>query len=115
MRRGAPEASALPGACAPSAPGNARPRRHPRQPLTTVVPSRDRWRAALTRRRHRFPHPDTSRSRRVTSNVGQSYPYTSETEADRAAKIASLTASREGLADTLKTETTPVDDHDRWW
>jgi hypothetical protein len=51
----------------------------------------------------------------VTSNVGQSYPYTSETEAERAARVASLVASREGLADTLKAETTPLDHNDRWW
>jgi len=51
----------------------------------------------------------------VTSNVGQSYPYTSETEADRAARVQSLIGSRDGLADTLKAETAPVDAHDRWW
>ena len=37
----------------------------------------------------------------MTSNVGQNYPYTSETEADRAAAIARLVAEREGLAATL--------------
>jgi hypothetical protein len=51
----------------------------------------------------------------VTSNVGQNYPYTSETEDRRAAAIAALVAAREGLADTLKSETTPVDDNERWW
>jgi hypothetical protein len=51
----------------------------------------------------------------VTSNVGQNYPYTSETEAERASKIGSLEASREGLADTLKAETTPLDQNERWW
>ena len=45
----------------------------------------------------------------MTSNVGQNYPYTSETEADRAARVASLVAEREGLADKLKAETTPLD------
>ena len=34
----------------------------------------------------------------MTSNVGQNYPYTSETEAERAAVIASLVAARDGLA-----------------
>ena len=34
----------------------------------------------------------------VTSNVGQNYPYTSETEAERAAVVARLVAEREGLA-----------------
>ena len=51
----------------------------------------------------------------MTSNVGQNYPYTSETEADRASALSALVANREGLADTLKAETTPVDDNERWW
>ena len=51
----------------------------------------------------------------MTSNVGQNYPYTSETEADRAAALSALVADREGLSDTLKAETTPVDDNERWW
>jgi hypothetical protein len=55
----------------------------------------------------------------VTSNVGQNYPYTSETEADRAASIAALVGTRDGLSDKLQAETTPVDpgqmDNDRWW
>jgi hypothetical protein len=51
----------------------------------------------------------------VTSNVGQSYPYSSETEAERAARIAALVEGREGLADKLKTDTTPLDENDRWW
>ncbi len=51
----------------------------------------------------------------MTSNVGQNYPYTSETEAERAARIGSLVADREGLGDKLKAETTPLDEHDRWW
>ena len=37
----------------------------------------------------------------MTSNVGQNYPYTSETEADRAARIAKLVAERDGLQATL--------------
>ncbi len=51
----------------------------------------------------------------MTSNVGQNYPYTSETEADRAAALSALVANREGLSDTLKAETTPVDSNERWW
>jgi hypothetical protein len=55
----------------------------------------------------------------VTSNVGQNYPYTSETEPERAAAISALAGSREGLTDTLKAETTPIDtaqlENDRWW
>jgi hypothetical protein len=51
----------------------------------------------------------------VTSNVGQSYPYTSESEVDRAAHIATLLRGREGLAATLAAETSPLDANDRWW
>jgi hypothetical protein len=51
----------------------------------------------------------------VTSNVGQNYPYASETEADRAARIASLVQARDGLGDTISQQTTPLDDNDRWW
>jgi hypothetical protein len=51
----------------------------------------------------------------VTSNVGQSYPYTSEPEAKRAEAIASLVAARTDLAEKLKTEATPLDGQDRWW
>jgi hypothetical protein len=51
----------------------------------------------------------------VTSNVGQNYPYTSETESDRASSIAALTASRDGLADKISAETTPLDGNERWW
>jgi hypothetical protein len=51
----------------------------------------------------------------VTSNVGQNYPYTSETEAERRTKVDALAREREGLADTLKAETTPLDDNEQWW
>ena len=51
----------------------------------------------------------------MTSNVSQSYPYTSESEADRSAAIASLVATREDLAGKLATETTPLDGNARWW
>lgn len=51
----------------------------------------------------------------MTSNVSQSYPYTSESEADRAARIASLVAARDGLGATLATQTTPLGDDARWW
>jgi hypothetical protein len=51
----------------------------------------------------------------MTSNVGQNYPYTSETEAERAAAVARLVAERDGLAATLAAESTPLDEHERWW
>ena len=51
----------------------------------------------------------------MTSNVGQNYPYTSEAGDERAAVVARLVAEREGLADTLAAESTPLDEHERWW
>jgi hypothetical protein len=51
----------------------------------------------------------------VTSNVGQSYPYTSETETERASRIAALVGTREGLGATLAAETSALDDNERWW
>ena len=51
----------------------------------------------------------------MSSNVGQNYPYTSETEAERSATIATLIARRSDLAGVLATEATPLDANDRWW
>ena len=51
----------------------------------------------------------------MTSNVGQNYPYTSETEAARAATIDRLLSTQDGLADKLKGEATPLDENERWW
>lgn len=51
----------------------------------------------------------------MTSNVGQNYPYTSETEAARASAIAALVAARDGLPATLAAETSPLDSNERWW
>jgi hypothetical protein len=60
------------------------------------------------------PHPTLGMTR-VTSNIGQNYPYTSESEAQRAAAISGLVASRQGLSDTIAAETTPPDAQDAWW
>jgi hypothetical protein len=51
----------------------------------------------------------------LTSNVGQNYPYTSETEAERASRVAALVSERDGLADRLAAEATPLDENERWW
>ena len=51
----------------------------------------------------------------VTSNVGQNYPYTSETEADRAARDRVARRGARGLAAKLAAETTPLDANERWW
>jgi len=44
----------------------------------------------------------------LTSNVAQSYPYTSETEAQRAAAIARAVEQFEGLADRVAAESEPM-------
>ena len=51
----------------------------------------------------------------MSSNVSQSYPYTSETEAQRAARIDELVTRHEDLAGKLSAEATPLDDNERWW
>lgn len=51
----------------------------------------------------------------MTSNVSQSYPYTSESEEERGRLIESLVAARADLAGTLATEATPLDERERWW
>lgn len=51
----------------------------------------------------------------MSSNVGQNYPYSSEPEAQRAATVAKLVASRDGLSAKVAAETTPLDVTDRWW
>ena len=51
----------------------------------------------------------------MTSNVSQNYPYTSESEAERASWIAALVSAKEELAGKLAEETTPLDANDRWW
>ena len=51
----------------------------------------------------------------MTSNVSQNYPYTSETEADRSAAIASLVAERDGLGAKIAAEASPLDGNERWW
>ena len=52
----------------------------------------------------------------MTSNVGQNYPYSSESESDRAARVADA-AGGEGtsLKDKVSAETTPLDERERWW
>lgn len=51
----------------------------------------------------------------MSSNVGQNYPYTSETEAERSTRIATLVAERDDLAGKLAVEATPLDANERWW
>jgi len=51
----------------------------------------------------------------VTSNVGQNYPYTSESEADRVRAIAAAVAAHPELAAKIAAEATPLQTDDRWW
>jgi hypothetical protein len=51
----------------------------------------------------------------MSSNVGQSYPYTSESDAERTAAIGALVTARDELPATLAAETTPLDASERWW
>ncbi len=51
----------------------------------------------------------------MTSNVGQNYPYSSETESQRAESIGRLVGERDGLGDKIAAETTPLDVNTRWW
>jgi len=51
----------------------------------------------------------------VTSNVGQSYPYSSESAAERAEVVSALLAAKPDLAKTVAAETSPLDAGDRWW
>ena len=51
----------------------------------------------------------------MTSNVGQNYPYSSESEAERAARVAAAIDAQAGLGDKVAAETTPLDARDRWW
>jgi hypothetical protein len=59
----------------------------------------------------------------VSSNVSQNYPYSSETEEERAAAVAAAFADNEGLADRVGSETTPLGEVApgengapvRWW
>lgn len=51
----------------------------------------------------------------MTSNISQAYPYSSETDTERAAAVAATLADHEGLDAALAAETTPLDARDRWW
>ena len=46
----------------------------------------------------------------MTSNVAQSYPYTSETEAERVAAIESAANTFEGLRDKINADSQPLPD-----
>lgn len=45
----------------------------------------------------------------VSSNVGQNYPYSSETEAERASAVARMTGQFTDLGERIARESTPVE------
>jgi hypothetical protein len=45
----------------------------------------------------------------LTSNVSQSYPYTTETEDQRSAAIAAATGKFQGLVDMIKADSQPLE------
>ena len=51
----------------------------------------------------------------MTSNVGQNYPYTSETEAERAARSRALVAEREGWPARSPRRRRRSTTNERWW
>lgn len=44
----------------------------------------------------------------MSSNIGQNYPYSSETDEQRSAAVASAFAAHEGLEERVSAETTPL-------
>jgi len=51
----------------------------------------------------------------VTSNISQTYPYSSEADAERAAAVEALLAAHGSLVVTLAAEATPLNERERWW
>ncbi len=61
----------------------------------------------------------------MTSNISQSYPYSSETDAERAAAVAATVAAHAGLDATIASESSPLESStldsssrgsgDHWW
>ena len=51
----------------------------------------------------------------MTSNVGQNYPYTSETEVERTARVEAILNARPEVREKVAAETTPPDHNERWW
>jgi len=54
----------------------------------------------------------------VSSNIAQNYPYTSESEAERAAAVERAVGGVEGLRDRVAAATMPLGEvpaDERWW
>jgi hypothetical protein len=51
----------------------------------------------------------------VSSNVAQSYPYSSETEAERATAVTAAFAAHPDLEELARAGSIPLDAGERWW
>ena len=59
----------------------------------------------------------------MSSNISQSYPYSSESDEERAAAVAATFAANEGLQETVGAETKPLGESEpgengapmKWW
>jgi hypothetical protein len=54
----------------------------------------------------------------VSSNIGQNYPYTRESDAQRAAAVEGAVGRFDGLRDRIAAEATPFPESERdesWW
>jgi hypothetical protein len=51
----------------------------------------------------------------VSSNISQNYPYSSESEEERASQIARAFAANAGLADRVRSEAIALRQEGRWW
>ena len=54
----------------------------------------------------------------MSSNIGQNYPYGSESDAQRAAAVEHAVAAFDGLRDRIAAESTPLPEDGRdqqWW
>ena len=51
----------------------------------------------------------------MSSNIAQNYPYSSESEEERAASVARTLEKVEGLGERVKAESTPLAAEERWW
>jgi hypothetical protein len=51
----------------------------------------------------------------LSSNISQNYPYSSESEEERAAQVARALAANEGLAEKVEAEAVGLPQEGRWW
>ena len=51
----------------------------------------------------------------MASNIAQNYPYSSESDKERATAIARVFAAKEGLAAKVKAESVELGSEPRWW